>query len=39
MIYHDKYIVEKDISTTKQSYDILLSDFQIRQNEARVITN
>ena len=35
MIYHDEYIVESFFSTTtKQSYYILLSDFQIRQNEA-----
>ena len=39
MIYHKEYIVESLSTTTKQSYYILLSDFQIRQNEAWVITN
>ena len=39
MIYHDVYIVESFLTTTKQSYYILLSDFQIRQNKAWVITN
>ena len=34
MIYLDKYIVESFSTTTKHSYYILLSDFQIRQNEA-----
>ena len=37
--YHDEYIVEYFSTTTKQGYYILLSDFQIRQNEAWVITN
>ena len=32
-------IVESFSTTTKQSYYILLIDFQIRQNEAWVITN
>ena len=31
MIYHDEYIVESYSATTKQSYFILLSAFQIRQ--------
>ena len=39
MIYHDEYIVESSSTTTKQSHYIVLSDFQIRQNEAWVITN
>ena len=39
MIYHNEYIVEFFSTTTKQSYYILLSDFQIRQNEVWVITN
>ena len=39
MIYHDEYIVESFSTTTKQSYYILLSDLQKRQNEAWVITN
>ena len=39
MIYHDEYIDESFSTMTKQSYYILLSDFQIRQNEAWVITN
>ena len=34
MIYHDEYIVESFSTTTKQSYYILLCDFQISQNEA-----
>ena len=39
MIYHDEYIVESFSTTIKQSYYILLSDFQIRQNEAWFIMN
>ena len=39
MIYHDEYIVESFSTTTKLSYYILLSDFQISQNEVWVITN
>ena len=36
MIYHDEYIVESFSTMTKQSYYILLCDFQIKQNEAWV---
>ena len=33
MIYHDEYIVESFSTTTKQSYYILLSDFQIQKTK------